>query len=207
MTRPITVIVADDMPEYWSIISTNLDEETFTIVANVKDGIELLKELENGIPDVIILDINMPHMDGNKAMTKLLGKYPHAKILILTNYGDELLSDDYILRGARGFLPKDELRELQGAIMAVSEGQVYKFHRKELKKVFTARHKEIIVNLAEEKSQVISAKELGITRIGLAKAEQKIKKKFGAKTREQLIKIVRELGLMFLGKPKDDGNS
>lgn len=190
------------MPEYWENIIELLSNDTFAIVAAVKDGIELLKELEKGIPDVILLDINMPHMDGNMAMTKLLEQYPQAKILILSNYGEGMLSDDYILRGARGYLSKDELRELAGAVITVHEGQIYRFHRRGIKKVITVRHKKIIVNLAEEMSQVDSAKELGMTRIGLAKAEQKIKQKFGVNTRHQLIKIVQELGLMFLGRPK-----
>lgn len=90
------------------------------------NGLELLSLLEEQVPDVILLDLKMPQMDGMEVLKKIRVKYPDIKILILTMYDEEHFVLHLIEAGANGYLLKNaEPDEIHLAIQTVMETDYY----------------------------------------------------------------------------------
>jgi len=99
-------------------------EPDFQIVGEASNGQEAVKKVHEVSPDVVLMDLRMPEMDGVEAITRIKEEKPEVKFIILTTYSD----DEYIFRGiaagARAYLLKDAPRdELFKAIRAVSRGE------------------------------------------------------------------------------------
>lgn len=99
-------------------------EADFNVVGEAKDGVEAVSRAKELKPDVVLMDLRMPEMDGVEAMRQIRSAMPDIKFIILTTYSD----DDYIFSGieagARAYLLKDAPREdLFKAIRAVSRGE------------------------------------------------------------------------------------
>ncbi len=104
--KPYRVLVVDDSATMRRIISQQLKSEAYDICGEAADGEEafqMYKELE---PDVVTLDINMPVMDGNEALKKILDWDKEAKILMLTSEGQKQTVVDSISNGAKGYIVK-----------------------------------------------------------------------------------------------------
>jgi DNA-binding NarL/FixJ family response regulator len=102
-------------------------DPNFEIVAEADHGITLLNLIETGIiPDVIIIDLNMPVMDGLTTISKLRISYPQLKTLVLTMKDDEYTLIQLLKAGANGFLSKDiEPQELKRAILSIHQDTYY----------------------------------------------------------------------------------
>lgn len=101
-------------------------EGEFKVVAEACDGIDCLEKLEAVTPDVLLLDINMPRMNGLEVLQKMKEKKMKIKVLVLTVHNEV----EYLLKaveiGVSGYLLKDsELAELKKAILAVKDGENY----------------------------------------------------------------------------------
>lgn len=132
----------------------------FQVTGEAASGKEFLEKIRNVKYDVILLDIDMPIMNGIEAAKHALLAYPDLKIITLTMYGDEAYFDLMIQAGAKGFLLKNsDIQEVKTAIEVVSEGGTYYSQElmmnflknfKQVKKVkvpdieFSEREKEIL---------------------------------------------------------------
>lgn len=97
--------------------------EGFNVVGEASDGIELLDLLEKIPPDVILLDIEMPRMNGIAAAEEALKRWPDLKIITLSMYGDEDYYFKMVSLGVKGFILKNsEIKDVVAAIEAVAEG-------------------------------------------------------------------------------------
>ncbi|KUM32203.1 LuxR family transcriptional regulator [Arthrobacter sp. EpRS66] len=121
---PVGLLLVDDDP----LIRAGLR----TILSN-DPGIEILGEADNGVraielaarlqPQVIMMDIRMPQLDGLGAMQRVLAENPDAKVLILTTFGEEEYIDRAMAGGASGFMLKSSgPEELIGAVHSVADG-------------------------------------------------------------------------------------
>ncbi len=123
----IKVVIADDhqlvIDGLASLLAT---DEQIEVVGQARDGRELLGVLDELAPDVILLDINMPHMDGLEATEKIKARFDHIPILILSTYDDVRLVREVLKLGARGYLLKSGTRqELLQAIRTLHGGGNY----------------------------------------------------------------------------------
>ncbi len=124
MKTPCTIVLADDHTLFRNGLRTLLGGiEGFVVTAEASDGIELLELLEHERPDVVLLDIEMPRMNGIVAAEEALRRYPDLKIITLSMYGDE----DYYFRmvslGVKGFILKNsDIRDVVAAIETVVDG-------------------------------------------------------------------------------------
>ncbi|WP_161890630.1 response regulator [Pontibacter russatus] len=97
-----------------------------TLVADASNGAELLDKIEGNLPDVIVLDLEMPEMDGVQTARYLLSKYTGVNILIMSTYGDESLVEHLLEEGVKGYLLKNaEPAELRGALQTLKGGNRY----------------------------------------------------------------------------------
>ncbi len=121
----IRVLVADDHPVVRQGLCTMLElEDDIEVVARAADGEEAVMMARREHPDITLLDVQMPVLDGIEALRRIRADDPEARVIVLTTYRNE----DYIFpslrAGARGYLLKDSSREeLAGAIRAVAAGE------------------------------------------------------------------------------------
>lgn len=102
------------------------DFDNIEIVMEAQSGEELLEKVSQAPPDVILLDMKMPGMDGIEVTKRLKASYPAIKIILLTMYDDERLISHVMEVGANGYLLKNEEPDvLQEAIVSVVEKDMY----------------------------------------------------------------------------------
>ena len=125
MTRPIKVLVAEDQQLVRDGIVTMLGVgEDFVVVAQVGDGARAVAESHRTRPDVAMLDIRMPVLDGIAATRQITTELPETKVLVLTTFGTDQLVFEALAAGAAGFLLKDARAEdLLEAVAAVARGE------------------------------------------------------------------------------------
>lgn len=100
--------------------------EDYTVVAEAANGKQLLELLEKGLPDLVLLDINMPVMDGIEAATIAHEKYPDLKIITLSMYGEEDYYYKMVNAGVKGFVLKNsDIKEVKTALDVIYEGGSY----------------------------------------------------------------------------------
>lgn len=123
----INVMIADDHSMIREGLKQLLElEGNFKVIAEACDGVECLNKLETVTPDVLLLDINMPNMNGLEVLQKMKEKRMKIKVLVLTIHSEV----EYLLKavdiGVNGYLLKDsESAELKKAILAVVNGDNY----------------------------------------------------------------------------------
>jgi len=121
----IKILIADDHPVVREGLHAMLSREhDFEVVGEAEGGIEAIKKVKELTPDVVLMDLRMPELDGVEAMRQIKSVKPDTQFIILTTYSD----DEYIFHGieagARAYLLKDAPREeLFKAIRAVYHGE------------------------------------------------------------------------------------
>ena len=132
MRRPkskgkLRLILADDhrlvRAGFRSLLAGNSSIE---IVAEAEDGREVLEQVQRHRPDVVLMDIGMPNLNGIDALIRIREKFPETKVLIVSMYSDE----EYIVRalraGASGYVLKDAaIAELELAVKSVAAGGTF----------------------------------------------------------------------------------
>ena len=123
----INVMITDDHSMIREGLKQLLElEGDFKVIAEAADGVECINKLEDVTPDVLLLDINMPNMNGLEVLQKMKEKRIKVKVLVLTIHSEV----EYLLKavdiGVNGYLLKDsESAELKKAITAVVNGENY----------------------------------------------------------------------------------
>jgi|SRR5687768_11033795 len=108
MLGRIRVLVADDLPEIRTLVRTNLEfDGRFDIVGEAANGLEAVDMVHTQKPDVVVLDLAMPEMDGLAAISKIRQSSPATKILVLSAFADDYNSGLVKELGANGFIAKD----------------------------------------------------------------------------------------------------
>lgn len=125
--QPLTLAIADDHVLFRKGVLELLKAfPEITLVADANNGAELLDKIEANLPDIIMLDLEMPEMDGVQTARYLLSKYENMNILIMSTYGEESLVESLLEEGVKGYLLKNaEPAELREALQALKNGNCY----------------------------------------------------------------------------------
>lgn len=125
MPASIRVLCADDHPVMRDGIAFALQQEQdIELVAEAKDGSEAVEAYRRHRPDVTLMDLQMPGMNGLAAMGQILEEFPSARIVVLTTYSGDVLASRALKLGAMGYLLKSMLRtELISVIREVHAGR------------------------------------------------------------------------------------
>lgn len=96
------------------------------VIGEASNGLELSNVLEEQSPDIIFMDINMPHVDGVEATKRTLENYPNLKIIALTTFLDDDYLEQMLMAGVEGYMLKNsDLEEFEKAILKVYAGGNY----------------------------------------------------------------------------------
>jgi DNA-binding NarL/FixJ family response regulator len=145
MKRPNIILVDDHLILRQGIKSLITAENIAKVIGEASNGIELLELLKKHKPDIVIMDIDMPHMNGMEATQKALEMIPELKIIAFTMFGDEEYYYKMIDLGVKGFILKSSgIAELENAINGVMLGESY-FSPEVLRKIISSlgRNKQV----------------------------------------------------------------
>jgi len=127
MTMPITILLVDDQALFREGLRTLLSVQTdLKVIGEAANGEEALRVATQKRPDVVLMDLQMPVLDGVAATRRLRSVHPDSKVIVLTTFDD----DDYVFEGLRagavGYLLKDAPSEkLVEAIRAAANGESF----------------------------------------------------------------------------------
>ena len=123
--RPVRVVVVDDALQVRRSLAGALGQlPGIDIVGLAGDGLEAIELVEREEPDVVIMDLRMPRMDGIQATRLIAGGHGDTAVLVLSAYGDESLVIEALMAGARGYLLKGtRATDLADAIVGAAGGQ------------------------------------------------------------------------------------
>jgi DNA-binding NarL/FixJ family response regulator len=123
----IRILLADDSQQYRSVIRAMLDRESdMRVVAEAGDGHAALQEAFAQTPDLVLIDVDMPQMDGIEAARRLVSEQFAGHVLALSLHPDAQFVQAMIAAGAKGYVLKDDpFPELLTAIRQVAAGRTY----------------------------------------------------------------------------------
>ena len=123
--KQIRIMTVDDHPVLrQGIASLIADQEDLTLVAEATNGREAIQQFRAHRPDVTLMDLQMPEINGLDAMIAIRGEFPEARIIVLTTYTGDVQARRALQAGARAYLLKNSLhKELLDTIRAVHAGR------------------------------------------------------------------------------------
>lgn len=212
----VRVLVAEDQQLVRTGIVTMLSVgDDFDVVAEAANGREAVSEAHRTKPDVALVDLRMPILDGIEATRRITAELPSTKVLVLTTFG----SDDYLFAalaaGASGFLLKDvRAEQLLEAVLAVARGEsrldpavtgaVVKHFRQHAKRppgtlppqTLTGREEEVLNLLTKGMSNAEIAAALNVAPGTVKTHVATVLAKLGARDRVQAVITAYETGLV-----------
>lgn len=201
----INVMIVDDHRLFNDGLNAMLTQDTqIVVLAQVYDSREAQEKIKRFNPDVILIDFNMPHVNGNELTKSLMLERPDLKILILSMYDDERHIESFKNIGAKGYLFKTATtEEVVRAIRKVYEGELYFPERdagnnhaddlfiKKLK--LSSRELEVIQLIKAGLTTKEIAEKLFISYYTAETHRKNIKLKVGVKGEADFIKFIYEL--------------
>jgi NarL family two-component system response regulator LiaR len=195
---PIRVLIVDDHAILRMGLASLLSSKSeIEVVGDASDGPSGIRKALKLKPDVVIMDLMMPGMDGIEATTELLAKAPESKILILTTFGTSNGINNALEAGAMGAVMKNcDFSELADAIRAVASGKRYV--AADVERILVAdppvaalspRQTEILQSIVRGLSNPDIAKQLGISVDMVKEHVESLFQKIGAANRTEAVAI------------------
>ncbi|MEI6947843.1 response regulator transcription factor [Paraflavisolibacter sp. H34] len=198
----IKIAIADDHKIFRDGIKLSLKEKTgLKIIWEAEDGKDLLQKLQTNRPDVLLMDIRMPEVDGLNAISQIRKEYEQLKIIVLTMYDELEMITQIMTMGANAYLTKtSDPEEIHQAIVScmtdefyfndlVNQAVLLKLQQKKKTKQaypktvkLTEKELKILKFIAEDKTTEEISREVFLSPRTVETIRQKMKDKVGAKT-------------------------
>ena len=214
--KRIKIAIADDYKIFREGLKVSLaQDDSMVVLFEVDNGEDLMKELEDVSPDVIIMDLKMPIMDGMEATQLIRKKYTKIKILVVSMYDNDKFIIHLMEIGANGYLLKNaEPEEIRKAIYAVHENGYYfndLVNKALLKKLvlrsnikpsfnenieLTERELEVLKMICEEKTASEIGKEIFLSPRSVEGIRQRLIEKVGVRNTAGLVMFAAKNGIV-----------
>lgn len=204
----VRIIIADDHDLVRSGIAALLSSiNGFEVVADARDGDELLKILRTVVPDVVITDISMPGMDGYTAASRIRQEHPGVRVVILSADESVAAVKKAVASGACGYIRKDAPRfELELAIRTVMHSGSYFGSRvahmllqppePQVEDMLTERQLTVLTKLAQGKSAKEIGFEMGLSSKTIDVHRARIMERLGLHDVASLVRYAVRMGLV-----------
>ena len=212
----IKIAIADDYKIFREGLKVGLSaDENLEVLLEADNGEDLLKSLETQSPDVIIMDLKMPIMDGLEATKAVRKKYPSIKVLVVSMYDDDKFIIHLMENGANGYLLKNaEPDEIRRSIYAVHENGYYfndLVNKALLKKLvlknnlkpsfnqnieLTEREQEVLKLICEEKTAAEIGKQIFLSPRSVEGIRQRLIEKVGVRNSAGLVMFAVKNGFV-----------
>jgi len=152
------MIIVDDNPTFrQSLILLITVENMAEVIGKASNGYEFLEILSEKKPDLVLMDIDMPEMNGIEATQKALEKHPDLKVIVFSMYGNEEYYSKMIELGVKGYILKScDIDEFEKAIQQVMKGNTYFFTDIENKNVKNKKLKIVDKILSEDSDLTVT---------------------------------------------------
>ncbi|MFQ5419401.1 MAG: response regulator [Anaerolineae bacterium] len=214
MTKQIRVLIADDHTIVRSGVRMLLEVESdIVVVGEAVDGAQAIALTGELDPDVVLMDIGMPGVDGLEATSRIKAQWPIVNVLVLTMHRSEEYFFEMLKKGASGYILKGaETSDLIHAIRVVAQGEVFLYPTMAQKLVqdylslkggetavdpqLSPRENEILQLLAQGYSNKEIADKLVISPSTVHTHRTNLMQKLGLNSRHELIQYARRRGLL-----------
>jgi two-component system, NarL family, response regulator NreC len=209
--KRIRILLADDhavvRQGFKMILSSQSDMEIVGEAGNGREAVELAEELK---PDIVVMDVAMPELNGIEATRRLASSVPHARVVALSMHKDNVYVREILRAGARGYLLKDSVAgDLVSAIRAVAQGEGYispavsnavlDDYRKHVTNpidLLSSREREVLQMLAEGKTNKEIAVVLNLSVYTVDAHRGRIMEKLNVHSINELVRFAVRNGLI-----------
>lgn len=207
LDRPIKVLIVDDHPLMRAGIAGEINaHRDMTVVAEAEDGVSAMSLFRAHRPDVTLLDLKMPRMNGIECLTAIRSEFPRARVVVLTTATGDIQATRAFRAGAVGFLLKDTLRsELVNTIRLIHAGGrripeeiAQQMAEHAVDDVLSDRELEILRGVARGRPNKIIAAELAISENTVKNHIKSILSKLDADDRTHAVTIALKRGYIEL---------
>jgi DNA-binding NarL/FixJ family response regulator len=196
----LKILIADDHPLLRDgLVQLLMKEPDFEVVGQAADGEEAVRLASEKVPDVVVMDIEMPRLDGLEATRQVRAAHPETSVLVLTVHDDEEYISALLDAGAAGYLLKTTYgKELVQAIRAVRVGE-FVLDTKIGPKVFRAYATKSSKPAAPKDGEKLSERELEVMRlVGQGMTNEEISREMGVGSRIEVITSCLQNGILSL---------
>ena len=214
--KKIRIAIADDYKIFRDGLKVGLlNDDNLEVVLEADNGEELLEGFQTNLPDVVIMDLKMPIMDGMEATKIIKKKFPTVKVLVVTMYEDDKFIIHLMENGANGYLLKNtSAEEITKSIYAVHENGYYfndVVNKALLKKLvlkgnlkpsfnqnveFTERELEVLKLICAEKTAAEIGKEIFLSPRSVEGIRQRLIEKVGVRNTAGLVMFAIKNGII-----------
>jgi DNA-binding NarL/FixJ family response regulator len=203
----IRVLTVDDHPLMMAGIAGEIDSQSdMRVVAQATDGAQGIELFRIHRPDVTLMDIRMPNVDGLDAVSSIRKEFPNARIVVLTTVGGDVQALRAFKAGAAGYLLKNSLRkDLVDTIRAVHAGErrippevAQELAEHSMDDMLTSRELDVLRGAAQGKSNEEIAASLHISMHTVKNHIKSILSKLGASDRTHAVTVALKRGFMEL---------
>jgi DNA-binding NarL/FixJ family response regulator len=203
--KPIRVISVDDHPLLREGIAAVIaGEQDIELVAEGASGEDAIRLFRAHRPDIVLMDLQMPGMNGIEAMAKIRGEFPQARFIVLTTYQGDAQALRALKTGASGYLLKSMLRkELMNAIRTVHAGRrcippeiAAELAEHVMDDALSDREVEVLRRVATGTSNKLIADQLNVSEATVKGHMKSILSKLGANDRTHAVTIAMKRGFI-----------
>jgi len=214
--KKIRILIADDHGIVRTGLRLQLERnDRFEVVGEAADGREAVRMAEELVPDIVIMDIAMPSLNGIQAATQIVKTLPSTGIIMLSMHSDETYISRTLAAGAKGYLLKENAEvDLYRAVEVVAQGKPFfspaiantlledymaQMQQRGLQDSYdllTGREKEILQLLAEGKSNKDMGTALGLSALTVKSHLARIARKLGTGDRAEMVVVAMRAGVV-----------